>query len=202
MQCSGQPVLPVGLKDEIGVDTVKLFCPKCQCVYHLPVNRSRSLHLGSTGNTGIDGASFGTTFPHLFLMTFSQLVPDPLPEDSVYVPRVFGFRVHPSARQRTLPQLSMVPTSIAPRQQQQQQAQRPNGTPSDGYVEDVSKSETPAVAARTSLQQQQSADAENSGKTKTEDDSNISNQMKRTSEEVGNGISESSAKRRKRQDPT
>ena len=48
----------------------------------------------------MDGAAFGTTFPHLFLMTFSNLVPDRLPADSAYVPRVFGFRVHMSARQR------------------------------------------------------------------------------------------------------
>lgn len=100
VQCAGQPVLPVGLKDEIGADTVKIFCPKCQCVYHPPPIRSRSSHHGGSGAAGVDGAAFGTTFPHLFLMTFSSLVPDPLPQDSVYVPRVFGFRVHPSARQR------------------------------------------------------------------------------------------------------
>jgi hypothetical protein len=34
-------------------------------------------------------------------MTFSNLVPDPLPMEATYVPRVFGFRVHKSARQRT-----------------------------------------------------------------------------------------------------
>ena len=45
----------------------------------------------------MDGAAFGTTFPHLFLMTFNNLVPDPHPPDSAYVPRVFGFRVHRSA---------------------------------------------------------------------------------------------------------
>lgn len=94
IQCLGQPVLPVGLKDEVGVDTVKVFCPKCQSVYHPPPSRSR----GSSG--AVDGASFGTTFPHLFLMTFSNLVPDGLPPEAVYVPRVFGFRVHQSARQR------------------------------------------------------------------------------------------------------
>lgn len=93
-QCDGQPVLPVGVKDEVGVDTVKVFCPKCQCVYHPPPIRSRG------GSCTVDGASFGTTFPHLFLMTFSNLVPDGLSPDSVYVPRVFGFRVHQSARQR------------------------------------------------------------------------------------------------------
>jgi len=100
VQCAGQPVLPVGLKDEMGADAVKIFCPKCQCVYHPPPVRSRSSHHGGAGATGVDGAAFGTTFPHLFLMTFSNLVPDRLPADSAYVPRVFGFRVHMSARQR------------------------------------------------------------------------------------------------------
>jgi hypothetical protein len=101
VQCAGQPVLPVGLKDEMGADTVKIFCPKCQCVYHPPPIRSRGSHHGGAGGAaGVDGAAFGTTFPHLFLMTFSNLVPDRLPSDSAYVPRVFGFRVHSSARQR------------------------------------------------------------------------------------------------------
>lgn len=110
-QCSGQPVLPVGLKDEMGADTVKIFCPKCQCVYHPPPIRSRSSsHHGSSGAAGVDGAAFGTTFPHLFLMTFSNLVPDPLPPNSAYVPRVFGFRVHMSARQRTM---AVTSTSMA-----------------------------------------------------------------------------------------
>ena len=81
----------------MGVDTVKIFCPKCSQVYHPPPIRS-----SRTGNaSGVDGAAFGTTFAHLFLMTFSNLVPDPLPVESTYVPRVFGFRVHKSARQRT-----------------------------------------------------------------------------------------------------
>lgn len=94
VQCAGQPVLPVGLTDEVGADTVKVFCPKCQSIYHPPPSRSR----GVSG--AVDGASFGTTFPHLFLMTFNNLVPDSLSSDSAYVPRVFGFRVHQSARQR------------------------------------------------------------------------------------------------------
>jgi len=40
----------------------------------------------------IDGAYFGTTFPHLFLMTYGQLKPQK-PSQS-YVPRVFGFKLH------------------------------------------------------------------------------------------------------------
>jgi Casein kinase II regulatory subunit len=102
VQCGGQPVLPVGIKDEVGAHTVKIYCPKCQCIYHPPPVRSRTNHhgnAGSGGSIGVDGASFGTTFPHLFLMTFSNLVPDPLPVDSAYIPRVFGFRIHSSARQ-------------------------------------------------------------------------------------------------------
>jgi casein kinase II subunit beta len=77
VQCGGQPVLPVGLKDEMGADTVKIFCPKCSQVYHPPTVRSRG-----ASASGVDGAAFGTTFPHLFLMTFSNLVPDPLPAKS------------------------------------------------------------------------------------------------------------------------
>jgi hypothetical protein len=80
----------------MGADAVKIYCPKCHQVYHPPPVRSRA-----SNGTGVDGAAFGTTFPHLFLMTFSNLVPDPLPMEATYVPRVFGFRVHKSARQRT-----------------------------------------------------------------------------------------------------
>uniref|UniRef100_A0A7S2VYW6 Casein kinase II subunit beta n=1 Tax=Eucampia antarctica TaxID=49252 RepID=A0A7S2VYW6_9STRA len=104
IQCNVQPVLPVGLKDEMGADTVKNFCPKCQCVYHPPPIRCRSGHHGSNsggGSGAVDGAAFGTTFPHLFLMTFNNLVLDGLSSESSFVPRVFGFRVHQSARQRS-----------------------------------------------------------------------------------------------------
>jgi len=126
VQCVGQPVLPVGLKDEMGADTVKIFCPKCQCVYHPPPVRSRSSHHGGAGVAGVDGAAFGTTFPHLFLMTFSNLVPDPLPQDSAYIPRVFGFRVHSSARQRGSggSNTSSLSSASATRQKQQQQQQQ------------------------------------------------------------------------------
>jgi hypothetical protein len=107
-------VLPVGIKDEVGAHTVKIFCPKCQCIYHPPPVRSRTNHhgnVGSGGSIGVDGASFGTTFPHLFLMTFSNLVPDPLPVDSAYIPRVFGFRIHSSARQVLLSSSSTTATT-------------------------------------------------------------------------------------------
>lgn len=39
----------------------------------------------------IDGAYFGTTFPHLFLMTYGYLKPQKC--TVTYVPRIFGFKV-------------------------------------------------------------------------------------------------------------
>jgi len=56
--CEGFPLLPVGLSNELGVAPVKVFCPKCQNMYHCTgENPSR-----------LDGAYFGTTFPHLLLL--------------------------------------------------------------------------------------------------------------------------------------
>lgn len=48
----------------------------------------------------IDGAYFGATFPHLFFLTFPELKVSKASE--VYVPRVFGFRVHKDAYSRSL----------------------------------------------------------------------------------------------------
>ena len=43
----------------------------------------------------VDGAYFGTTFPHLLLMTYPSLRPPRATE--AYTPRVFGFKLHASA---------------------------------------------------------------------------------------------------------
>ncbi|XLR50605.1 hypothetical protein S83_001277 [Arachis hypogaea] len=80
--CSGQPCLPVGQSDIPRSSTVKIYCPRCEDLYY-----PRSKYQGN-----IDGAYFGTTFPHLFLMTYGQLKPQK-PSQS-YVPRVFGFKLH------------------------------------------------------------------------------------------------------------
>ncbi|WRX09113.1 Casein kinase II [Theobroma cacao] len=40
----------------------------------------------------IDGAYFGTTFPHLFLMSYGHLKPQKPTQN--YTPRVFGFKMH------------------------------------------------------------------------------------------------------------
>ncbi|GAQ81209.1 casein kinase II subunit beta [Klebsormidium nitens] len=84
--CSGQPCLPMGQSDIPRTSTVKIYCPKCEDIYY-----PRSKYQGN-----IDGAYFGTTFPHLFLMTYSYIKP-PKPTQS-YVPRIFGFKLHSSAK--------------------------------------------------------------------------------------------------------
>lgn len=85
--CHGQPCLPVGLSDTFGESTVKLFCPKCGDVYY-----PRSKTVGE-----LDGSYFGTTFPHLFFMTYPALRPDKGATNETYVPKVFGFRLNAKA---------------------------------------------------------------------------------------------------------
>ncbi|GAA0166488.1 hypothetical protein Leryth_009184 [Lithospermum erythrorhizon] len=82
--CCGQPCLPVGQSDIPRSSTVKIYCPKCEDIYY-----PRSKYQGN-----IDGAYFGTTFPHLFLMTYGHLKPQKPTQN--YVPRVFGFKLHKS----------------------------------------------------------------------------------------------------------
>ncbi|KAG5413289.1 hypothetical protein IGI04_000856 [Brassica rapa subsp. trilocularis] len=84
--CCGQPCLPVGQSDIPRSSTVKIYCPKCEDVYY-----PRSKYQGKK-KTDIDGAYFGTTFPHLFLMTYGHLKPQKAAQS--YVPRVFGFKLH------------------------------------------------------------------------------------------------------------
>ncbi|CAL9091052.1 unnamed protein product [Musa textilis] len=80
--CCGQPCLPVGQSDIPRSSTVKIYCPKCEDIYY-----PRSKYQGN-----IDGAYFGTTFPHLFLMTYGHLKPQK--PSQRYVPRAFGFKIH------------------------------------------------------------------------------------------------------------
>ncbi|XP_008465906.1 casein kinase II subunit beta-1-like isoform X2 [Cucumis melo] len=79
--CCGQPCLPVGQSDIPRAGTVKIYCPRCEDVYY-PRSKFQD----------IDGAYFGTTFPHLFLMTYGHHKPQKSIQS--YVPRVFGFKIH------------------------------------------------------------------------------------------------------------
>jgi casein kinase II subunit beta len=58
--CDTQACVPVGMSDVPAKSTVKIFCPKCEDIYY-----PRSEYQCS-----IDSAYFGTTFPHLLLMTY------------------------------------------------------------------------------------------------------------------------------------
>lgn len=226
VQCAGQPVLPVGLKDELGTDTVKIYCPKCKCVYHPPPVRSRQYgSAGAVGGSGVDGAYFGTTFPHLFLMTFSNLVPDPLPTDSAYIPRVFGFRVHPSARQRNAPPSSSAsPLGVAAGvsssrladaeitgavREENHRSSRGNGVATG---EAATPQNTPSGSGGGKLpldvMDGGTKEARSSQGRKSEDDSGRSNQKRKTDLATGgdvtgkresdNGVLENSVKKRKR----
>lgn len=82
MLCTGQPLLPVGLSDELGVGKVHMFCPCCSEVYR-PLDPTVA---------ELDGAYFGTTFAHMLLLCKPALCPKTPTQR--YVPRVFGFRIH------------------------------------------------------------------------------------------------------------
>jgi casein kinase II subunit beta len=88
--CRGQSCLPVGISDTTNQESVKLYCPRCEDIYKS--KSSRHEH--------IDGAYFGTTFPHLFFLTFPELKMQR--SEEAYIPRVFGFRVHKDAYSRSL----------------------------------------------------------------------------------------------------
>ena len=84
VMCNQAKVLPVGVSDVPGQETVKLFCPSCLDVYVPPNSRFQS----------VDGAFFGTTFGCLFFMTYPDLevsaIGDPLRLASTNP--VFGLR--------------------------------------------------------------------------------------------------------------
>ena len=105
-------MLPVGLSDSVslsGDNPMKLFCPRCRELYDHNV----------PGGNYIDGAFFGSTFPHLFLQTYSELRPQRCTRQ--YIPRVFGFKVHQGvraaarARARRPPPISRPPPLARPR---------------------------------------------------------------------------------------
>ena len=63
--CAAQPLLPVGLTDIPYEKSVKLYCGRCEDLYSPKSSRHGS----------IDGAYFGTTFPHLLFLVYPTLIP-------------------------------------------------------------------------------------------------------------------------------
>ena len=78
--CNRQPVLPIGMSEDLSIARVKVYCPKCKDVY---IPRMRFVD--------IDGAYFGCSFPHIFLQTFPDFVPKEKP--ILFVPKIYGFVV-------------------------------------------------------------------------------------------------------------
>jgi len=66
--CNTQPLLPVGLSDTPYSKAVKLYCARCEDIYSPKSSRHGT----------IDGAYFGTTFPHMLFMVYPNMVPTKL----------------------------------------------------------------------------------------------------------------------------
>eukprot|EP01057_Protomagalhaensia_wolfi_P002607 Protomagalhaensia_wolfi_Nauph_80__2606@NODE_2752_length_998_cov_13_958290_g2157_i0_p1_GENE_NODE_2752_length_998_cov_13_958290_g2157_i0NODE_2752_length_998_cov_13_958290_g2157_i0_p1_ORF_typecomplete_len295_score48_85CK_II_beta/PF01214_18/2_5e62_NODE_2752_length_998_cov_13_958290_g2157_i097885 len=102
--CEKQNVLPVGLTEELKQHRARVYCPMCQETY-LPRMSGGSQRSPSPSADiddedddeeegtapNIDGAFFGPSFPHIFLLQYTALIPKVPPEP--YVPKVFGFRI-------------------------------------------------------------------------------------------------------------
>lgn len=81
VMCEKQGVLPVGLAEELRSSRVKVYCPRCEEVYY-PKQKFQD----------VDGAYFGTSFPHILLQSFPDLVS--LKHMTKYVPRIYGFKLY------------------------------------------------------------------------------------------------------------
>ena len=79
--CDRQKVLPVGLSDTLRTSRFKIYCPRCEEVY---VPKVRQVN--------VDGAYFGTSFPHVFLKHYPLAVILP-PKIYHYEPKIYGFRI-------------------------------------------------------------------------------------------------------------
>jgi casein kinase II subunit beta len=83
--CDAHPLLPMGLEDQANRKSVKLYCAKCEDIY----NPKSSRH------AAIDGAYFGSSFHNILFQVYPALVP--VKSKARYIPRIFGFKVHPAA---------------------------------------------------------------------------------------------------------
>lgn len=86
--CEKQNAIPIGISEDVKLARVKIYCPRCKDIY-TPKKKFAD----------VDGAYFGTSFPHLLLMVIFTLIwktyPDiePVFKKENYVPTIFGFKI-------------------------------------------------------------------------------------------------------------
>lgn len=83
--CDGCQCIPYGPSDDIGKNSLKLFCPCCHDVYHMP----------DPSTSSMDGAFFGPSWVHLFIAKYKDLFPPVTLKK--YTPRIFGFKICPES---------------------------------------------------------------------------------------------------------
>jgi len=69
------------MSDALKTSRFKNFCPRCEEVY---VPKARQVN--------VDGAAFGTSFPHAFLKHYPMAVILP-PKIYYYEPKIYGFKI-------------------------------------------------------------------------------------------------------------
>jgi casein kinase II subunit beta len=69
------------MSDTLKMSRFKCFCPRCEEVY---VPKAKQVN--------IDGAAFGSSFPHVFLTHYPMVVILP-PKIYNYEPKIFGFKI-------------------------------------------------------------------------------------------------------------
>ena len=79
--CDKQNVIPIGTHDKPSKGRIKVYCPKCEEVY-IPCLKSVNL----------DGAFFGQSFGHEFLLEYKDSVVLP-PKIYFYEPQISGFKI-------------------------------------------------------------------------------------------------------------
>jgi casein kinase II subunit beta len=79
--CKQTPCFPCGVSEDLGVESVKMFCPTCRTVYKT----------GDDKLDRVDGGYFGMSFVDILLSRHPDM--GIVGDSPVYVPRIFGFRV-------------------------------------------------------------------------------------------------------------
>ena len=77
--------MPIGLSDQPGQAHAMVFCPRCNDVF---TPRSQTA-------ARMDGAFFGTSFPHMLFAVHAEARPEQNPP--AFEPRIYGFKLHPTA---------------------------------------------------------------------------------------------------------